>query len=265
MRVRREQYEALERARRERFEREMLAHLCEFSPRHCKVIGQEGVLEVIRRGIDAAEPYGFVQRGPVRLYLETMFLLGSAFDSDPQYPWALETLTDETFFDPMDRAEILYARLAEHLEQVAGPQNQYIIRALRRIQKLDRQAISRQGEPMEETGLRLLEDCYPEKCACVGTEGLRKLIQKAQAITEEHELPEPEGVGVLLGLMFAAGHGVADDPLMPWVGKTLRDPCQPDARKRLDRLESKSRTYLRAVLEHVQDGTLDTGKGAGDV
>jgi len=252
VKVRREQHETLARALRDRFEREMLAHLREFSPRHCEVIGDDGVLAVIRQGIDAAEPYGFVQRGPVRLYLEMMFMLGSEFDSDPQYPWAREALTDEAFFDPMDRAEALHQRLRQYLTEVAGPDHRYTLRALRRIHELERQDVLRDGEALEDSGLRLTESCYPEKHAYVGPEALRELIKEAKAVAVDHDLALPDGAGVLLALMYAMGHGVANDPLVPWVGKTLRDPAEKGRRGRLDRLESKSRLYLKRVLDHVE-------------
>src|SRR6266849_10193118 len=92
----------------QKFEDEMLEHLQKFSPQHCKVAGEPAVREVIRKGIETAGKYGFTNRGPLRFYIELMFMFGSYFDSDPQYPWAGTVLKDPEVIDQTIRADRLY-------------------------------------------------------------------------------------------------------------------------------------------------------------
>src|SRR5262245_45441568 len=88
MRIRREQMEAFHTVALAAFEDEMVVHSKEFSPRLCEVIGEEQLRVALRAAMDQAGGYGFTNRGPVRLFIEMRFLFGSAFDTDPQYPWA---------------------------------------------------------------------------------------------------------------------------------------------------------------------------------
>lgn len=251
MRIRREQFEALTLAARDSFEREMMTHLKQFSPRHCEVTGDEAVKTVIRRGMDSSKKYGFTQRGPIRLYLEMMFMFGSEFDTDPQLPWARERLVDQAYFDPMDRAEALYCRASEYLREVDGPDHSYTINALRRINSMERDDIVREGGTLAEVGMRLMKYCYPEKFFYVGPEALRMLIKEVKTVATNYNIASLHGAGVVLTLMYAMGHGVVNDPLAPWVGKTLNDPAIQDPQQKVIKLESKARLYLKNVLAYL--------------
>jgi hypothetical protein len=98
-----QQMKALGQAALKNFEDEMVVHSKKFSPRLCEVLGDEQLREAIRRAIGRAGEYGFDLRGPVRLYIEMMFLYGSSFDTDPQYPWAAQALRSSE--PQMQRAE----------------------------------------------------------------------------------------------------------------------------------------------------------------
>lgn len=84
--IRKEQMKAFENDALRRFEDEMVVHSKEFTPRLCKVIGDEQLRVALRQTMERADTYGFTNRGPIRLYIELMFLYGNDFDTDPQYP-----------------------------------------------------------------------------------------------------------------------------------------------------------------------------------
>ena len=88
LQIREEQMAVFEQAALRRFEDEMVVHSKIFSPRLCEVLGEEQLRVALRRAMARAGGYGFSYRGPIRLFIEFMFLFGSAFDTDPQYPWA---------------------------------------------------------------------------------------------------------------------------------------------------------------------------------
>lgn len=72
----------------------MLAHPNDFAPLMIKTIDTEQTRKLIQLGMFHAAKYGFTFRGSVRLNLELMLLLGSYFDTNPEYPWAAEILND---------------------------------------------------------------------------------------------------------------------------------------------------------------------------
>ena len=102
--IREAQMEAFKEATRRTFEDEMVAHLAEFSPPLFKAIGEEQMRKAVHFGIGRADSHGFTFRGPTRLYLELMLLFGSYFDTDPQYPWAAEILSNR---DPDSQRELM--------------------------------------------------------------------------------------------------------------------------------------------------------------
>ena len=58
-----------------------------------------------------AEGYGFTNRGPLRLFIEMMFLCGSGFDTDPQYPAVGAVL--RAAGDQMQRAQMIFLEAKE--------------------------------------------------------------------------------------------------------------------------------------------------------
>lgn len=250
MRIRSEQISVLADDVRRRFIEEMLVHLRGFAPRHCQVIGDNAVREVIRLGMERAGARGFTKRGPVRYYIELMFNLGSYFDTDPQFPWVAAALATPGVTDEIDRAEILFDAAAEYIRVTAGEQNVYAIEALRRVQ-------TKIGEPLPPDAdqvdalIPLLRKMYPEKFEYVGEVIFRKLIPQGFEFCEECGCGGPEGRVMFVCAMFSMGHRFAVDPLLPWIQNTLKDPRIIDREQRVRRLRSRMQTYLDTVLAHV--------------
>ena len=64
---------------------------------------------------------------------------------------------------------------------------------------------------------------FPQKVAYIGEEGLTALIHEGVAEARRHGFPRSAGKLCWWCLMFAFGHGCTDDPLYPWISRTLRD------------------------------------------
>jgi hypothetical protein len=248
--IRTEQLKTLANDVRQRFEGEMLVHLRGFSPRHCRVIGDDGVREVIRLGLERAGNYRFSKRGPVRYFIELMFNLGSGFDTDPQFPWAADALHDMSVTDEIDRAEILFDLAALYFRNTAGENNRYAVEALRRFRISLLDAPRRAGANEEEL-ISLLRTLYPEKFEYVGEAVYRNAISSAFQMSEAYSCGGHEGKFLFVLASFATGHQFATDPLFPWIRSTLTDPRIVDPEQRVRRLKSKMQTYLDSVLEHV--------------
>ena len=250
--IRRAQMDALSQAAQHNFENEMVRHMYEFSPAHCDVIGEGGVRSVISLGIARAGNYGFNNRGPVRFYLDLMFMFGSDFDSDPQLPWATAILNDEEVPDQMMRAERLYSKSMEYVEAVAGPNHRYAKEAFRQAHGVRYEDLRVPGDDFEAGSLTRLNAGHPHKYAYVGEPPLRQLIQEAIHNAHAHSVSTSEGVLLVLTLMFAMGHGCVSDPLFPWVAGTLNNAAISDPNRRAERLYAKTMLYLDHVIAHLK-------------
>jgi len=130
--IRQEQAETFRQHHLRKFEDEMVEHLAKFAPKHWKSICEQSGRQVIRLGIAQAKKYEFKMRGPVRFYIELMFMFGSDFDTDPQCSWASAVLNAANL-DEAERSDRLYYRLRDYMLEVLGMDRQHEISALRRV------------------------------------------------------------------------------------------------------------------------------------
>jgi hypothetical protein len=251
--IRTAQMEALNAVPSRVFEDEMVAHLAEFSPPLFRAVKEAQMREVIRFGTASAARHGIVLRGPVRLYLELMLLFGSHFDTDPQYPWAAEILSDPDAVSEMQRAERLYDKTCDYRDTVIGPDDVYALAALRNISTFAREPLPAAFDGLAPSMLAEMARVYPQKVAYVGEPGLQRLIDQGLGIAHRHGFSSARARALPSVLMFAFGHGCFADPLYPWVGTTMEDTAivGPEARAR--RLEHKALTWLDQVLQHLAD------------
>jgi hypothetical protein len=236
---------AFRQAALDQFEDGMVSHLRSFAPTNAKVLGDAALREVVRYGHGRALRHRFSLRGPVRFYIELIFLLGSEFDTDPQFPWAA-TILAEASADELLRADRLHASTMAYIEAVGGPENEYAKAALRRIKAsgLDRVPAA---ATFEAEALAEMRRIHPEKYDYVGHAGLVALIEAGSHQAEALGAPEPADRAFCVGLMFALGHGFARDPHLPWVQKPLADQTVPGP-VRLAALKNRVRIYLDAML-----------------
>jgi hypothetical protein len=244
--IRDAQMDALGRAALRAFEDEMVAHLGNFSPPLAKAVGEEQLRTAIRLGTERAASHGLDQRGPVRLYLELMLLFGSYFDTDPQYTWAATLLGNRDA--QITRAERLYERALDYRGKVAGPDDTYTLRALHELRTITRQlptfsSIGFVGEMFHQ-----IERIYPEKAASLDRPELEALIQ--EGINQAHTAGFSPGrqTALVIVLMLCFGHGCFQDPLYPWIARTLEDTVIVDAPARAERLMRRAVTWLDRVL-----------------
>jgi hypothetical protein len=248
--IRDTQMRAFEESVRERFEDEMLRHGREFSPRLTTVLGDERSRMAIRSAIDRARGHQFTLRGPVRLFIELSFLFGSAFDTDPQYPWAQELLSSAR--PEMDRAQALHAKTLEYQDKVSGAGGRNTRRALVELAELATRPVPLTAETLGETIRAEMTRAFPQKAAYIGDDALDALIAKGRGVAAGLQFPA-RGEAVVVALMFAFGSGCVSDPLYPWIAETLGDPRITTPELRADRLERKSRVWLQHVVDSFSD------------
>jgi hypothetical protein len=244
--IRQEQTEAFRQHHLQKFEDEMVEHSKNFAPPICKVIGDEQVRVAIRSAMLRANGYGFTNRGPLRLFIEMMFLCGSSFDTDPQYAVVGRVLRSPA--DQMDRAEQIHLGYLEYLVKVSGPDAVNVRSALSELPALARTPLPFSSDDFVAGLLREMARLFPQKVAYVGEANLRTLIHEATAESQRYHFSTMRQAALLVVLMFAFGHGCTNDPLYPWISRTLRDEKIVSPVARAERLEKKALTWLEHVL-----------------
>ena len=86
---------------------ELMAH-CDQNFPYLKIsMGKARLRQTVTEIANKAEQSGFNQRGTVQFYLDMVVAFGIGFESDPQYPWIAQTLTEKRHFSQLERTLIL--------------------------------------------------------------------------------------------------------------------------------------------------------------
>jgi hypothetical protein len=241
--IRAEQMNVFEQVALGRFEDEMVAHSKDFAPRVCDGIEDEQLRLVIHRAIQRANAYNLTSRGPVRLFIEMVFLFGSSFDTDPQYSWAAKILhaTD----DQRRRAEQLFAEVLAYQQMVDGPDAARTPEALRDLSALAWLPGTFASDDFV-TGMRqILTRVFPRKAAYIGEEGLTTLIHEAITEARKYCFSTVREIALVTVLMLTFGHGCTTDLLWPWIAQTLQDEQISEPSARAKRLEQRALTFVQ--------------------
>jgi hypothetical protein len=115
------------------FEEALVARGAQLAPALAASLGDDQMRVFVRAAIAQAARHGFTRKGPVRLFVELTFLLGSGFDTDAQYPWARASLEDVLGRGQLQRASALHAASLEALRRIRGPSSLHDDPALRRL------------------------------------------------------------------------------------------------------------------------------------
>lgn len=248
LRIHKEQFASFHEPLRRAFEDEMVNHLALFSPSLFKAIGQVPMRKIVESGTRAAASYGFDRRGAVRLYLELMLLFGSRFDTDPQYPWFREILTQQGDQPQMWRANRLYERTKDFRQRVLGPGDAFLLDALRALCRFMQRPLLLSPNNLVSALAIEVSSIFPQKAAYVGENALTSLLREGIETARRYRSPSLRGEVLMVALMFALGHGCIVDPLYPWIAQTLDDPEQLDPPSWPSRLEAKALTQLESVM-----------------
>ena len=95
----------------------MLQLLDALFPEKYKAVGDDTIRQLIRQGYQCAKSYNLTSEFGIATYIGLMFMLGSGFDRDPQYPWADTVLSDAALTESTKKGELLYKGAMAHLEK----------------------------------------------------------------------------------------------------------------------------------------------------
>ena len=244
------------------FEDRTYAHLLEYFPRHCELLGEKQMRRVIRHGWEKAKSYNLLAECCVRSYIDLMCVLGGEFDTDPLLPWAAGILRAETIEGDVVRGDQLYTRAWEYIGHIAldyrdaagNPTTTRFVNELRWIrQASDSSLTSATWSAFAESLQARLVAAFPAKCAYVGAENVARTIKHGTAQAERYEITSERGVTLVTALRFVLGAGFDTDPLLPWAASCLNDATLPSQHKRTDRLFAEGVSFLKRWWESAPD------------
>lgn len=246
--IRGEQIKVFEQHAKKRFESETVLHIAKFSPRQFEILGEETIRQIIGSGLERAEGYGFTNRGPARFYVELMFMLGSDFDTDPQYPWAAELLRGHVQTGQMNRADHLYRNTMQYIEAVAGQNLEFERDALNRV--VGPVALPFSGKDAGDIP-PFFKKIYPQKCEFLGDAVLEEIVRLGVSVAGAYSRSSKASL-LFTGLIFIFGHGCLTDQQFPWIANTLAAGAPGEEDKKIERLYSKTRSYLDNALIELE-------------
>ncbi len=230
------------------FEDDMLAHVKKFFPNHFRAIKETGIRNTIRYAQLQAQKNGFTSKRNVCLYLNTMLVLGSNFDTDPQYPWAAEMLHAEKITDPKNRVDQLVNKMLDTFGQIRGPRYADINRVFLYVKNNAAELFEKISNSPAGEEIVLLQFVYPKKALVVGDAALQALLQLGKIRAADYGITAPPLVLLYTVFMFLCGAGFDKDPQFAWAETTLKDVL---ATGQQDKMASLYRTAVKSLEDFL--------------
>jgi len=250
--IRKEQMRIFELVALRRFEYELVRHIREFAPRPYKNIGEQNVYKIVKMGLQRAMEYGLTNRGPIRFFIEQMFMFGSYFDTDPQYSWTHKILDDHAISNQKERADSLYKKTMDYLDKAVGPDCKYEKDALQRIIQSGIEDLPTSEIQFESNMYKYMKAIYPEKSTYIGEQEIIALIQSGHIYANKNFITRYHGIALFIIFMFAFGHRCFEDLQFSWIQKILQNHSNSEHDKKIERLKSKIMIYFRHVHSELE-------------
>ncbi|MBV5311258.1 hypothetical protein [Chromatium okenii] len=254
--IRAEQLAAFQQAAITTLENQLLTHIQTVTPVLTATLGEIPLRLAVQQAMTNAAQYELTERAAIRLFVELRFLLGSAFESDPQYHWIVPILRDKEI-PQMVRALQIYEKTVDYQTQVLGEGGINTRTALQNLLLFMQQPFLLSMRDFGPGMLRVLTDIFPLKAAYLGEEALQGIIRSGYAQARELGFPTLRSYGVLTGLMFVCGHGCIADPLYSWIAQILKDTQTPDVIA--EQLNKQTLLWLEQMLAAAPEGIATVG------
>ncbi len=227
-------------------------HLAAYAPALDAVAGRDGLQAAVHVGLATARRAGFTEGRHIRLLLQLMPHFGSRFDTDPQYTWLHPWLDPAAVHGAAERARMLFWHATLYLERAYGPQGVHGIGAALRGARRGLADFAAVGADPAAHAPGLIARLHPQRVPYLSRDTASKLIDHAFSEAPRLGLGGPAAGPLLLALMFGFGHGVASDPLHPWVADVLARP-DLDGEARTAALHARAQATLAILLEPVTE------------
>ena len=245
------QMQRLERSLTAQFAVELAAHAQQFAPAACDLMGPEALRQVVEQGMERARGHGFDCRGALRFFLELQLLLGSEFDTDPQYLALFERDLQPSADPQLERADRLHEILVAYIDAVSGPGHRLEAQAAQAALQWDYERLQALGTRAPAEWAQALAVAYPAKAQVIGANALQQLVEQAANRARRGDPQWREAGPLLAALMFTFGHACVRDPQFGWIPAALHGPHgeMPDAGLR--RLHRRFMAFMQQTRDQL--------------
>jgi hypothetical protein len=206
------------------FEREMVMHVGQYFPERFIMMGEPAAMETVRAAIHQGASHGIVLKRDVCLYLTCMLALGSHFDRDPKYAWALAILNGEEIGDASQRMTRLKEHMLEHVKVFPAHVDEGMVQRLTEVESLAAGSAARKGADNAAAIMEHLSTNYPEELACFRPQDVLAMAELGMGKAAKHEFITAGDRFSFTTLLFLLGAGCDADPQFPWIPDTLGQP-----------------------------------------
>lgn len=246
--LRQVQHENLQKAAWSAYRKKLLAHYEKFAPELYRIAGKEQFGLFLDYGMEKALHIGLNLRGPMRLLLDIMCIIGQDFDVDPQYRplWPKE----DPAKNPMPFAQHLQKAFGEYLQQCVGLKDKAILaHALNRLTSTSLEAET----PFRNWVHKHFKVIYPQRLTYMGEQNLRDFLNACEATATNAQIKSHSGRQLVVVLASAFGSNFLSNPLYPWVVKRLQADAPEE--KRVEKTKSALRLYVSQMLTNLEKKT----------
>ena len=206
-----------------------ISHLHDFYPQECEALGPAQLKLVVEAAIDRAKHRGYQTEQDIARYLSLAMLLGSHFDSDPQLDWAHHDSSSK----PEAHLAAVWHSTMSYLDRCAGPSNEYLVRAMLRLRRLDFVTLASIDPDATKSTLeeiaQWLAALYPEKAQEQGPKATLVVVDQSVGEASSYRLTSLRGISLVAAAKFMLGAGCFHDPLFPWLQSFARDEAEPES------------------------------------
>ena len=244
----------------ERYIDSLVSHYQQKCPDLYSSIDQTGFRQALKSCIGQAEAIGFNQKGCVQLYIDMVITFGIGFTTDPQYPWIALILKEKRHLSQLEQAFILHHQTENYLSKICGAQNQFLLDAAYRLERMSLDTVSIRKEHLLHDILVLLHCIYPQKYAQTEEHNLIALVESGIAKAQnDYQFEAPSSIALIVALMFFWGHRFEQDPFYPWA--TVENSTEyidgtlvtVDGNKVARALEKQAKLRLKAFIQKEQN------------
>lgn len=229
------------------FTEEMVAYFSDNEKYYAELIGEDGLREVVKLGINRAKSHGITWQSPVRLYIHLMFHLGSYFDVDPLLTWARKTLENP---DYAGAQQVRMNRVREQkilfFNDIYGENREHLKKIISRVYA-DVKSGNLPNRDIEINGY--ISSMMPNRFK----EENKALILDLVADTQRHlinlGMTRISSTVILTIMRILYGIGVPNDPLFPWVRNIL---YTEGVHEKDDQFMHEAECYFSKIMDYSE-------------
>lgn len=188
---------------------EIAEHCGVIFPRLIPLYRKEDFCSHIQQGITLAKKAGYTQRGPVRLYIDMMIILGANFERDPLFQGL--KIEEQKCLPQIERSVMLCGLLDDYLAKVYGDNGCFFKESLENFKYSSVKFLSDRTRFSNEGLHELLREIYPQRYDFAGYDAVNALIVLSGASCEKYNLKRKGHKSYLALIMFLFGCSFEQD------------------------------------------------------